>query len=309
MRLKTFTLFSLVSAAAFTVAAGFDADAWLLKREVVSREAERLASVFARQQAAADSPAEGLVVPIESWPDGTVKTDLRADRAQFFPSEGLVWGAGVKIKQRRADQSAEAEVTATELLFERATRCVWAEGATKAVYGGDTVIEGEGVYLDFEEGYLRISSNTVVVANGDELRGRRADYDRDAGVVMLEGEVRLKHVDRGEVYNLGCDRAFVFLEGTNSLKRVVALGSVTLAGGTRNGSCDKAVYLKNGGRITMYGRENPCEPARLKDAGGKAGELQGSKITFWTESEQVEVLDSKLSVEAGALNGGKGMKW
>ena len=124
---------------------------------------------------------------------------------------------------------------------------------------------------------------------------------------MLDGGVRLKHADRGTVYDLACDRAFVFLEGTNALRRVVALGAVTLAGGTRSGECDKAVYVRAGGKITMYGGAG--SPARLRESGGRAGELQGSRITFWTESEQVEVIDSKLSVEAGALEGRKGMLW
>ena len=108
-------------------------------------------------------------------------------------------------------------------------------------------------------------------------------------------------------YKLAADRAWVFLAGTNELRRIVAVGSVAVTNGLRHGSCDRAVYERRSGMLTMYAR-GAEEPARLVDEGEKGGELLGERIAFRTGAEQVEVDRPVIKVKTddrdrGALMG------
>ena len=53
----------------------------------------------------------------------------------------------------------------------------------------------------------------------------------------------------------------------------------------------------------MYG--DPGSPAKLADGGGKRSEVEGRKISFWLDSEQVEVEGSTLTVDgvSGGMDG------
>ena len=47
----------------------------------------------------------------------------------------------------------------------------------------------------------------------------------------------------------------------------------------------------------MFGADG--KPAHLVEQGEDASELEGSRIKFWLDSEQVEVENSKIRVETG----------
>ena len=81
----------------------------------------------------------------------------------------------------------------------------------------------------------------------------------------------------------------------------MADGSVTVTNGTRSGGCPRASYEKSLGRVTMFGEEG--NPAKLVDAGSRRSEIEGRKITFWLDSEQVEVDGATLTVDGGMLGG------
>ena len=166
--------------------------------------------------------------------------------------------------------------------------------------------------FSFEEEFVTIYANTKIrvkdqkfdtkaIAGGlgkaakrdAEISAVRTDYDRKDGVVLFDGAVSVSDAE----YSLGADRIFAFLDGTNSLKRIVADGSVTVTNGTRSGGCPRASYEKSLGRVTMFGEEG--NPAKLVDAGSRRSEIEGRKITFWLDSEQVEVEGSTLTVEGG----------
>ena len=138
---------------------------------------------------------------------------------------------------------------------------------------------------------------------GDEARSvkitsNRADADRKQGVILFDGNV---FVDDSE-YQMHSDRLYVFLEGTNELKRIVAVGNVAITNDNKMGYCAKATYSKEKSRIVMYG-DGPVV-ARLVDNSKKKSEVAGSKITFWVDSDQVEVENSTVTLDAG----GAGMK-
>jgi lipopolysaccharide transport protein LptA len=120
----------------------------------------------------------------------------------------------------------------------------------------------------------------------------RTDYDRKQGVILFDGNV---FVNDNE-YKMHSDTLYVFLDGTNDLKRIVACGDVCITNGLRVGTCQRAVYSRLSSRIVMYG--NSSANAKLVDNGKRKSELEGEKITFWVDSEQVAVEKSKVTIDA-----------
>jgi len=130
----------------------------------------------------------------------------------------------------------------------------------------------------------------------------RTDYDRKEGVIMFDRDV---FVDDAE-YKLHSDQLYVFLDGTNELKRIVAIGNVCITNDTRVGTCAKAAYTKATSRIVMYGDDRA--EARLAEIGKRKSEVKGRIIRFFLDSEQVEVEGSTVTLDAGAMGGKEGAK-
>ena len=120
----------------------------------------------------------------------------------------------------------------------------------------------------------------------------RSDFDRGAGVVMFEEGVCVEY---SSDYVLHADRLFVFLGGSNELSRIVAIGNVAITNDTRVGSCAMAKVWKRSSEIEMYG-DGEDKKATLSEAQG-SNSLQGSRIRFWLDSEQVDVDDSSINVD------------
>jgi lipopolysaccharide transport protein LptA len=132
------------------------------------------------------------------------------------------------------------------------------------------------------------------------ITAERTDYDRKEGVILFDRNV---YVD-DEQYQLHADRLFLFLDGTNDLKRLVALGNVAITNEEKNASCSRAVYVKKLSKIVMYGSD--AAPARLYQGGKKASTVVGERITFWLNSEQVEIEKPVVTVPGGSFKGGDG---
>ena len=132
------------------------------------------------------------------------------------------------------------------------------------------------------------------------ITAERTDYDRKEGVILFDRNV---YVD-DEQYQLHADRLFLFMDGTNDLKRLVALGNVAITNEEKNASCSRAVYVKKLSKIVMYGSD--AAPARLYQGGKKASTVVGERITFWLNSEQVEIEKPVVTVPGGSFKGGDG---
>lgn len=132
----------------------------------------------------------------------------------------------------------------------------------------------------------------------------RTDYDRKEGVILFDRNV---YVDDAQ-YKMHADRLFVFLDGTNDLKRLVALGNVAITNEARTAACAKAVYTKAASRIVMYGDERG--PAVLSDGAGKksggASTVRGQRITYWLDTGVATV--EKPVIEMPAMKGGNSPK-
>ncbi len=132
----------------------------------------------------------------------------------------------------------------------------------------------------------------------------RATYLRKEGVIAFEGNV---FVD-DEEFKMHAREVSLFLEGTNTLKRVVAIGDVAVTNGVRSGSCAKATYNKALSKVVLYGDAKTGVTARLRDDGRRKSEVEGRKITFWIDTEQVEVEGSTVTVDASGLDAKEGAK-
>jgi lipopolysaccharide transport protein LptA len=137
-----------------------------------------------------------------------------------------------------------------------------------------------------------------------ELTGReavitadRTDYDRKEGIILFDRNV---YVD-DEQYQMHADRLFVFLDGTNDLKRLVAIGNVSITNDDKTASCTRATYHKASHRIVMYG--NKDAKARLHEGANKGSTVLGDRITFWLNSEQVEIEGPAVTLPGGAMKG------
>lgn len=125
------------------------------------------------------------------------------------------------------------------------------------------------------------------------IRSRTSDFDRKEGVVMFEGDVVVRYSDN---YTMCSDRLYMFLSKSNELSRVVALGNVSITNETRTGTCAMATYRRRKSEIEMFG-DGQTHLARLTEHGDDASEIEGERIRFWLDAEQVEVENSSIRME------------
>ena len=133
------------------------------------------------------------------------------------------------------------------------------------------------------------------------ITAERTDYDRKEGVVLFDRNV---FVDDAQ-YQMHADRLFLFLDGTNDLKRLVAIGNVAITNEDKRAYCARATFNKKLGRVVMYSSDEIT--AQLHEEGKKGSDVKGEKITFWLDSEQVEVENPVITMPGG-IGGKESMK-
>lgn len=163
---------SIVLAFAASSAMAFDSAKWLEKREFLTREVERLQAAYRKCSANINQPAEDVTVPLETFDDGSVKSVVHANRAQYFMKEGLVWAEGVIVKKFKPDGSLDARIDAQSCIIDRFTKSGWSEGPTKVEHKS-TVFTGNGVYFSSPEGYVKIVKDSDVVSKDLKFGGMR----------------------------------------------------------------------------------------------------------------------------------------
>ncbi len=147
-------------------------------------------------------------------------------------------------------------------------------------------------------------SSTNAVPRTVKITSDRSTYLRKEGVLAFEGNVCVDDVE----FKMHAREVNLFMEGTNELKRVVAIGDVAVTNGFRNGSCAKATYNKALSKVVLYGDPKTGVMAVLRDEGKRKSMVEGRKITFWVDTEQVEVEGSTVTVDAGNLDAKGGAK-
>lgn len=314
-----FLLLPAVLLVTFTARSAFDSVAWHEQREVFAREAERLRGCYSNCLARVDSSAEKVSIPVETYADGSVKTVVTAAKAQLFLQEDLVWAEKVEVKSFAPDGSVEGCLEAQTCVVDRQSKSGWAEGPA-TVTQGKTSFRGEGVYFSSPDGYVKVFDRAQVDSQdlkfgGDRLpvpgaaipadavaslqvTGRACDLDREAGLALFEGEVVVNYSAAG---TMCADRLYLFMAGSNELSRVVAVGSVSITNEQRVGTCQQAVYRRAKNEIEMFG-DGQSAMARLVDgAAREQNALEGEKIRYWLDTEQVEVERSTITFAAPSL--------
>ena len=143
-----------------------------------------------------------------------------------------------------------------------------------------------------------VGATTNVTAGGTaRITSATTYYDRKEGFAYFSGHV---FVD-DEKYKLHADRAYVFMNGSNDLHRIVAIGHVAMTNETKRAYGAKASYYRDPGMVILYSGEGA--PAEVRDETSKGDQVvKGKKIKFWTNSEQVEVLEAEISApSAGGI--------
>lgn len=125
-------------------------------------------------------------------------------------------------------------------------------------------------------------------------------YDRKEGMAFLSGHVSVSDAQ----YQMHADRAYVFMGETNDLKRVVALGNVAITNDTKRAYGARASYYRRPGYVVLSSGSNTVAEVRNETPSG-AQVLRGNKIRFWTESEQIEVLEANITtpMSGSAMDG------
>jgi len=126
------------------------------------------------------------------------------------------------------------------------------------------------------------------------ITAKKIEFDNKEGVILFDEDVL---VDDAQ-FLMRSERLLVFMEGTNDVQQVMAIGKVSITNANRAASCDKAVYTKKDGRIVMTGN------ASLKQQGKEAGNVSGDKIIIWVDDERMEVYPGRVVLPPGTFNKG-----
>lgn len=148
-------------------AAAFSSAEWLAERND-DGDMLRLRKAYATCVAQLDSPAENVAFPIETLPDGTVKSRLKAKRAQMFLDTGFIWGEGIRVEQYGADGTVESFLTADNCIVDRKTKTGWVEGDAMISYG-KSVVKGRGVHFSVGREFIKIFSKSEIRTSGLKL--------------------------------------------------------------------------------------------------------------------------------------------
>ena len=247
-------------------------------------------------------PAKKTVNPDDVMlrrPEGRNRADMEA-RAKAA-------AAAAEAQERaKAEAEAKAKAEAERKAKEEAARAA-AEAEAKAKAEAETKkqeVSASGKDKPGKDNKDKKSDKKAKVKVNAPRTGRdavitseRTDYDRKEGIILFDRNV---FVD-DEQYQMHADRLFVFLDGTNDLKRIVAIGNVSITNEARTASCSKAVFTKAASKIVMYGDDTTN--AKLTDPSQRGGMVEGKKITFWLDAEQVSVEGSVVNLPGGMLKG------
>ena len=150
---------------------------------------------------------------------------------------------------------------------------------------------------------LLAAANVVTTNATTRITAGSTYYDRKEGFAYFNGNVAV--VD--PQYQLHADRAFVYMGGTNDLRRIVALGHVAITNETKRAYGTKASYYRDTGMVVLYSGNGITAEVRDESPDGDRI-VRGKKIKFWTGTRQVEVLEAEITAPSeGGLDAVKGM--
>ena len=138
----------------------------------------------------------------------------------------------------------------------------------------------------------KAGSSTNAPARETIINSDKIDFDYKEGVILFDDHV----VVDDPQFVMRSDRLLVFMESTNDVSQVMAIGNVVFSNEMRSATCDKAIYTRKDGQVVLTG------DVRLKTEGETTGEVRGKKVVIWVDDERVEVLDgASITLPPGAF--------
>ncbi len=170
---------------------------------------------------------------------------------------------------------------------------VWAQGEAAATAPG---APETGARPEKRENALKAlrAASTNEPARESVITAEKIEFDNKEGVILFDENVL---VDDAQ-FVMRSERLLVFMQGTNDVQQIMAVGRVSITNQNRAASCDKAVYTKKDGQIVMSGN------ARLMRQGDGGGEVTGNRITIWLDDERMEVSPGRVVLPPGTFNKG-----
>ena len=136
-----------------------DVERWFNRHS--AEEWRPLAEKWVSVKAAMVSPVENLVLPLDVYPNGKVKARLRANKAQIFLDDGLIFAEGVYVELLAEDGQVDGRLTAEGCLFDRKAKRGYCEGHVSVDKSGDR-LKGRGMYFSIEEQFIKILSDCEI---------------------------------------------------------------------------------------------------------------------------------------------------
>ncbi len=162
--------FALAALAALSLKA-FDSRAWLADRDD-DTDKLRLEEAFSTFKHEDGLPAEDIMVPIEKFENGLVKTRLDASRAWIYPDVNIVIATGIHVVRNTEDGGVELDFTADNAVIDKETKTGWVDG-NAVIKVDQAVAYGKGAYFSFEREIVRVYNQTKIVVKGLKFDPRK----------------------------------------------------------------------------------------------------------------------------------------
>lgn len=173
---KCFQLASLVMVSSLVLiphpSIAFNSAKWMEKREAMSDEAVRLQAAYSNCVARLTSLSEGITIPLETNPDGSVRTSVYAKKAQIFEDAPLVWAEDLVMTKLGDDGKERIRIDAERCVIDRVARTGWVDGHAK-VTQGKTTFEGDRVFFSATNGFVTVYSKADMKSADLKLGGLR----------------------------------------------------------------------------------------------------------------------------------------
>ena len=149
-------------------ASAFSSEKWLAERGDDS-DMMRLRAAFEECRKKDEAPAEDVSIPLETYPDGTVKSRISAARANIFPNSGFIYAEKIRVEQYKEDgKTVSASLDAENCVVDRTTKSGWVQGAAQMVYG-DSSVRGRGIYFSLTREFIKIFSESEIRTKGGKV--------------------------------------------------------------------------------------------------------------------------------------------
>lgn len=145
---------------------------WMDKRERLEKDAERLRVAYTNCITRLEIPSEDMIIPVETFPDGSIKLVIEAKYAKLFDNQSLVWARNVVIRKLDEDGVERTRLEALECIVDRFTKSGWAQGAGN-LKQGENIFKGKNFYFSSPDSYVSSYSESMMeskdLKSGDQL--------------------------------------------------------------------------------------------------------------------------------------------